>query len=418
MGSFASLLSCALNATDSGVRQPFKSSAVQLPLFISASQDSSTSCCSVSSLQLRQHKAVLSSRSSMPLLQDAAASNLCQPLEFRKSELQGLPMKLLWNVSQSFMSLVDSRLRSSLAALARQSSGEDDMLTPVLVGLLAASSNPINPTTVVTTFRTLTFAEHRANGDYIQPLIMEIVIDLNILGNTVAVTVEAPGTVRGTFSCNAEEAGPTRLLKVDIQIDTAALLVSMMAQARLAVRKAVGFATEVASHILLPSAPNTVSNSSSSSSVESVCQGKLVEETLPVSGSENDLMPPPPARARSSTSLLEMDEKKISSSNAGVSNNNHSWDEQGGKVGKGSLSGLSLLSAALSGLKRDCDDNPSDAHPASKKQRAATLSDVKGVDANSAADTETTTTSKSSARMDQVQPSSYADHDLQDIAKV
>jgi hypothetical protein len=53
----------------------------------------------------------------------------------------------------------------------------------------------------------------------------------------------------GHFSCKWKKKDP-RLLKVDIQIDTAALLVSMMAQARLAVRKAVGFATDIASHIL------------------------------------------------------------------------------------------------------------------------------------------------------------------------
>ena len=191
----------------------------------------------------------------------------------------------------------------------------------------------------------------------------------------------------------------------------------MMAQARLAVRKAVGFATEIASHILLPTSSNMVSSSSSVLSMESACTEKVVEETLPVSGSENDLMPPPPARARSSTSLLGMDEKKISSFNAGVSDNNNSCDEQGGKVGKGSLSKLTLLSTALSGLKRDCDDNSSDLQPDSKKQRVTTLSDFKGVDTDSAADTETTTTSKSSARMDQVQPS-YAGDDLQEIAKV
>jgi hypothetical protein len=403
MGSFASLISCALNATDSGVQQPFKSSAVQLPFFISASQDSSTICCSVSSLQLRQHKAMFSSRSSKPLLQEAAASNLRRPIEFRKSELQDLPMKLLWNVSQSFMSLIESRLRSSVAALARQSSGDDDALTPVLVGLLAASNNPINPTTIITTFRTLDFSEHCTNGDYIQPLILEVVIDLNILGNTVAVTVEAPGIVRGDFSCNAEENGPAGLLKVDIQIDTSALLVSMMAQARLAVRKAAGFATDIASHILFPSASNTVSSSSSLHSMDSACAKNVVEENVPACGSENDLMPPPPARARSSTSL-EMDEKKISYHSDGVSNKNHYWDEQEGKVAKGSLSGLNLLSSALSGLKRDCTDDPSVLRPSSKKQRAATLT------------TKSTFTSKSS--MDQEQPTSYADDDLQDISAI
>lgn len=367
MGSFASLISCALNATDSGVRQPFKASAEQLRSFISASQDSSTSCCSVSSLQLRQHKAALSTRFSKPLLQDAAASNLLLPLEFRKSELQGLPMTLLRNVNQSFMSLVDSRLRSSLTALVQKSSGEDDPLTPVWARLLKASSNPIKPTTIVTTFRTLASSEHCANGDYIQPLILEIVIDLKILGNIVDVTVEAPGTVRGNFSCNAAEAG---LLKVDIQIDTAALLISMMAKARLAVRTAVGFATVVASHILLPSSSNMVSNSSSLLShsactkpivEDNACTKQVMEVNVPASDSENDLMPPPPARARISTPL-EMNEKQ-----------NHSWDEQEGKMGKGSFSGLVLLSTALGELKRDCND-PSDIRLDSKRQRSATLS--------------------------------------------
>jgi hypothetical protein len=314
-------------------------------------------------------------------------------------------MKLLWNVSQSFISLVDSRLRSSVAALARQSRGGSEK--DVALTLLAASSSPINPTTIVTTLRTLAFSERNADGDYIQPLILEVVIDLNILGNTVAVTVEAPGKVQGAFSSNSEEAG---LLKVDIQIDTAALLISMMAQARLAVRKAVGFATEVASHVLLSSSCNTLSNSSSLHSTDSA---SCTKESFPVFGSENDLMPPPPARTRSSTSL-EMDKKKISSSSAGVSNKNHSWDEHGGKLGKGSLSGLSILSKALSKMKRDCNDDPSYLHPDPKKQRAATLSDVKGWDADSAAaDAESTLTSKSS--MDQEQTSSYAGDDLQEI---
>jgi hypothetical protein len=427
LGSFTSLVSCGLNATDSGrILQPFKASAVKLPFLISASQDISASCCAVSSLQLRHKQAAFSPQSSKPVLQDAAASNLRQPLKVRKSELQNLPMKLLWNVSQAFMSLVDSRLRSSLTSLVRRSRGrsqEDDALTPVLVGLLASSSSsPINPTTIVTTFRTLEYSERNADGDYILPLIFEAVIDLNILGNTVAVTMKAPGTVRGTFTSNVEEAqvvglGPTELLKVDIQIDTAALLLSMMSQARMAVRKAVGFATVVASHLLLPSSSYADSNSSNSSSSllsmnsapslrTELVRPHVVECPIPGSGSENDLMPPPPARARSSTSMEN--EKKVPSSDAGVvSNKNHSWDDKGGKVlGKRSLSGLNLLTRALSGLEQESNDGPSDPRPDSKKQRAAALSDV-----NTFMD------------QDQEQPSSHADDDLPEesyanIAKV
>jgi hypothetical protein len=418
MESFTSLISCALNATDS---QPFRSSAVKLPFLISASQDSSTSCCAVSSLQLRNKQVALKPQSSKPVLQDAAASNLRQPLEVRKSELQNLPTKLLWNVSQSFMSLVDSRLRSSLTNLVRQSRGrsqEDDTLTPILVGLLASSSSsPINPTTIVTTFRTPEFSERNADGDYILPIIFEAVLDLNILGNTITVTVEAPGTVQGTFSCNVEEAkagASAELLKVDIQIDTATLLISMMSQARMAVRKAVGFATVVASHVLLLSSSCADSNSRSSSNSSllsmnstpslqtELVRSHVVECPIPGSGSENDLMPPPPARARSSTSM-EFLNKTISSSSAGVgSNKNHSWDDRGGKVpGKRSLSGLNLLTTALSGLEQESNDGPSDLRPDSKKQRIIT-----------AAGTESTSTSKFFMDQDQEQPSSHADDDF------
>jgi hypothetical protein len=443
IGSFASLISCALNTTDSGVSQPFKSSAVQLPFFISESQDTSAICCTASSLQLRQQESAFFPRPSKPLLQDAAASNLRHPLEVRKSELKGLPVKLLWNLSQSFMSLVDSRLRSSLAALVRQSRGgsqEDNALTRVLVGLLAASSSPINPTTIVTTFRTLAFSERNADGDYILPLVMEAVIDLNILGNIVAVAVEAPGTVLGTFACNAEQAGPAELLKIDIQIDTSALLVSMMAQARSAVRNAVGFATEVASHVLLSSSPSAVSNGSGLQSISSLpslqpelvatssaCTGSCKQAEPVAPGSEHDLMPPPPARARSSSSLETNDKKVQCSSSLMFNKNNDSWDEKEGKARKLSVSGLSLLTSALSGLqrnpnddasdhgpktlsglKRDYDDS-SDYRPDSKKRRATPESD-------SAADAESSSSSVSSKSTMEQEQTSHNGDDLKDIA--
>lgn len=371
VGSFASLLSCALNVTRAGViQQPFQASAQQLALFVTDTLEPTNVCCIASSLQLRQQDAAFVPKSSKALMQDAAASNLKHPVHVAKCELKNLPTILLSNLSTSFMSLVESRLRSSLKALVPQqpsANRQDDALTRVLVRLLSASSNPIQPTMIVTTFRTLAFPETNAAGDCVLPLIMEAVIDLTVLGNSISVSVEAPGTIQGSFSPRTTaRPGPAGMSTADIQIDTAALLASMMGQARIAARGAIGIATQVAARMLHAPASSSLSRPSggaSASNVPTLQQEPTAAsaQSQPTARPEKTLMPPPPARAS------PRKERAIVGSTATttVSNQEDSTDQSNPVSG---VSGLDLLTIALSGIKRSgtSDDDPSGSN---KKQR-------------------------------------------------
>jgi len=371
VAGFASLLSSALNVSGSAVNQPLQSSANKLPKLIASSQEGV--CCTVPSLKLQKRDSAFCPRSSKPLLEDAAATNLRHPIEVNRKQLSSLPMTLLWNLSKSFMSLVDSRLHSSLTALVRQSRG-DNAFSQVLVGLLSHSSNPISPTTVVTTFRTLAFSERTEEGTYAIPLIFEAIIDLNILqGNLIAFNVEAPGTIHGNFSCSSEPAGPVELLSIDISIDTTALLQSMMAQARIAVRRAVGLATETASELDLHQQSQRVVSSNNLQSAAAVAP---LRASLPLSSAksepvadvqrnsnrgdgdakssvakaENPLMPPPPARAPGHGSH-EHDRAGVARSTQ-TNVQNPTWNTND----ESNSSRLSLLTVALGGLKREHPD--------------------------------------------------------------
>jgi hypothetical protein len=347
--------------------------------FIAKSQEPSSICCTTSSLQLRQKDLAFYPTSSKPLLEDAASNNLRRPIEIPKDKLQSLPMTLLWNLSNSFMSLVDSRLRSSMGALLQHhllKGKEPDSLTWVLVGLLSGSSadstSPIKPTTIVTTFRPLKLSERNSDGDYILPLILKLVIDVNIFGTILAVAVEAPGTVQGSFAGNTEQ-----LHNIDVQIDTTALLATMMTQARVVIRKAIHLATQKAFIMLRLVRAVSSSNLASSSNTGSTCSSlhyggprvgmgerlrqavqevnlKRVAATLlgPASYPGHCFLMPPPPTHESSNSLSEGDAKIFSRSSLGNddtrsqnTHSNHSWSELKQTKNTG-FSGLALLTWA------------------------------------------------------------------------
>lgn len=383
IGHFTSLLSSALNVSRSTgtVKQPLQSVSEKLPFIFSRSIDAAALCCSVPSLQLKQKDPTFFPRSSKPLVEDAAALNLGTPLRVHRSDLKSLPITLLWNLSRSFLSLVDSRLRSSQTALVRQSRSrhrEDDAHSRVLVGLLAASSTPINPTAVVTTFRALAFSERVDEGDYILPIVMEAVFDLDVLGHFMTVTIEAPGTIQGSFVGNNHIAGPVELLKIEVQLDTSAMLKSMMTEARSVVRKALVVATEIATN-LLHSTPSRVSYHDTTdplmlqgSGERSVREMRLNSTSSDTSAngssaannsdtcSEHPQMLPPPARGKSEelshkrsteTSDKTSDAFSLETKNAPWGKNNTCGDKEDIDF----LENESFVSD-LSGVKRECLD--------------------------------------------------------------
>ena len=250
VGGFASLLSSALTLKgDDGNMEPLKNSSTQLQRFISPHADGNA-CCVVPTLMLKQGETQSATGGGSTNLQETAALNLAKTLELSVDVLEAAPMALLANLCESFSLLIDSRLRSSIAALVRQSQFQKDAtLTRVLVGLLACSESPISPTTVVTSFRVLSLSDQTPRGELVMPLVMETIVDLTIFGNLVNVTLVAPGTIQA-YLCPHDGL----IQCAEVVLDTVAFLQSMMKQARFAVRKAVAIASNMATKLLIPSA--------------------------------------------------------------------------------------------------------------------------------------------------------------------
>lgn len=319
--------------------EPLKDSSTTLPRLMSSLVRTESVCCMIPTLMLKHQD---SSRSSHGSIEEYAALNLARPLALKRGELQAAPLTLLGNLIESFMSLVDSRKRSSLTALIRQSQTQkDSTLTRVLVGLLACSNDPITPSTVVTSFRVLQASERNASGDIVMPLVMETVVDLKIFGSLITISVVAPGTIQASF------ASDCMITKVEVVLDTVAFLQSMMKQARYAVRKAVALSSNMASKLLGFSSSSlkqqsddcsTMSGSSGAPPVKVRSFQKLAQDIGRVNSKADmmasSLMPPPPSRP-SKRSIADMNS---SSPAMDKPMHNATWGEHS--------AGLSLLTAA------------------------------------------------------------------------
>ena len=336
--SFASLLSSALTAN--GVTPASRSDAKSLPRLISHSVSDEADCCRVPCLMLK-HNNDSSQPSSSPI--DAAASYLARKLNLNRLELESLPLALLENLTESFMSLVDSRLRAkiSLSLAPKPDAPTPSALTKAVVKLLAETSEPISPTAVVTSFRILPVH----NGDQVAPLVMETVIDLNILDHQLTVTLVAPGTIQGTFNSDG------LLSNVEVALDTIALLESMMVQARIAARRSIIIATGLASNLPVPPMDFASSDfiGSVTAAVEASKAAKALSEHADDMQVENvnnttdssSMMPPPPRVPQ-----LQGSSKSQTDQRGYDCGRQTSW---GG--GGGNANGLSFLTAAAIGLK-------------------------------------------------------------------
>jgi hypothetical protein len=376
LGSFASLLSSAI-ATNSegGSSEPLRNSADKLACFVAPDVANDTACCAVPSMLLNPKR---KESSSAGTLEEAAALKLAKPLTLRRGELKYLPKLLLQNLKDSFMVLVDARMRSSVLALVRQSRVQKEKaLMKVLIGLIACSSNPISPTTVVTSFRALPVAERIPGGECVLPLVMEVVIDLKVLGSMVTVTFVAPGTIQGKSEPNATEL----LRKVEVVLDTVTLLHSMMKEARVAAKKAITLFSTIASQLLPPtaaafdvmaqgpaSADTSPEEQGSSELLETNAMPKKVESSTKLFDPE---MPPPARKSPSWRSLGDFDSRSLASDFRDKKQNaTWSTNQAGPSSQKGA--GLMLLTAAAS-LKRRrgaSDEQASDDQEDSKRPRA------------------------------------------------
>mmetsp|Transcript_5346 Transcript_5346/g.5891 ORF Transcript_5346/g.5891 Transcript_5346/m.5891 type:complete len:489 (-) Transcript_5346:156-1622(-) len=270
IGGFASCMSTALTLEKDN-DQPLKNSSDVLPKFISAHLSPADVCMVMPTLMIKYGEGQFSRTNNSTTPKEKAALNLARRVSLTSKELEAAPMVLLMNICKSFTFLIDSRLRSSTQVLLQKSSqfelqhkqqqfqsqhpnpNTSSLLTSsatfnrLLAGLLSCSDfRPIAPCTVVTSFRVLPASEVSPDGEVVMPLVLETVIDLKIFQKELeTIHIVAPGTIKAVIIANDFRIG-----KAEIVLDTAAFLASLMKQARHAVRRAIQYASKIASGLL------------------------------------------------------------------------------------------------------------------------------------------------------------------------
>eukprot|EP00521_Asterionellopsis_glacialis_P017203 CAMPEP_0195298796 /NCGR_PEP_ID=MMETSP0707-20130614/24244_1 /TAXON_ID=33640 /ORGANISM="Asterionellopsis glacialis, Strain CCMP134" /LENGTH=579 /DNA_ID=CAMNT_0040361019 /DNA_START=76 /DNA_END=1815 /DNA_ORIENTATION=- len=174
-------------------------------------------------------------------LEQTAAQHLSSTTSWTKSSLIYAPGAIAKNMAASFKSLVESRIKAWTVLLLRHSlqSGDNSSRNR----LLSMLSSSVHLSSVKTAFTTLPLPPS-ARGlqqeyDVILPLLFEAKLTAGTKGEYDDVVVRAPGTISANFA--EDELG---LSRVDVRLDTAPLLESLVEQARLVVFKAVARATK------------------------------------------------------------------------------------------------------------------------------------------------------------------------------
>lgn len=326
ISDFACLLSCGLCVSEAnGSFQVLGDSSERLCDMMAATATTATtaaeagdivdctSWCRIPSLQLKQKNGFSCPNSSnKTLMEQAAAANLSIPVTMQgQQELKKVPLSLLWNAQQTFLYLVDSRLKSTWDAFGRQlqqqqqQRGTGPSRTNIVRQVLQPSTQPIHLHSIVTSFRCALGYDasepttnnnkdgNNNNNWYVQPLMAGVVMDLKVLGQVVTVQLQAPGNIRGLFAQRAaRDDEPLFFAAVEVVLDTAAVLKSMMQETRRLVRRAVSLAYQVAAcmtHTLPRNAPGGILNNYPHQSMLSQLAASVLEPDK--SSSNNKGMP-------------------------------------------------------------------------------------------------------------------------------
>jgi len=179
-------------------------------------------------------------------VEQKAAQSLGSLTSWTKSSVVYASTAIARNVSDSFSSLVDSRVRAWTLLLLRHSLTTGDSASRSR--LLSMLSSIIKVHSARTDFKTIPLPEsaagHPKEVDVILPLLLEVEMQVSIQNKVDTVTLRAPGTIAGTFEkLDGASNRSSGLVKVDIRLDTGAMLDSMVQQARMVVFKAVAKAT-------------------------------------------------------------------------------------------------------------------------------------------------------------------------------
>lgn len=173
------------------------------------------------------------------LLLKKSANDLSCPLHADRSNIDGMPLKLLCNISISIHQLIRSRLRASIAALIAKTTKLGDFEEADILHRLYLSRRAIDIMNVSTSFCAIlgdhdmsTAVRIDENGAIVTPIIFETIMEVSMLGKSNTLKINAPGMI--SVSLNE-----TNILfkRIRISLDTVTLLKTMMDQVRVVVNK-------------------------------------------------------------------------------------------------------------------------------------------------------------------------------------
>ena len=132
-------------------------------------------------------------------VEQKAAQSLGSITSWTKSSVAYAPGAVSKNISDSFSSLVDSRVRAWTLLLLRHSLTTGDTVSRSR--LLTMLSSIIKIDSASTSFKTLPLPDsargHEKEADSILPLLLEVDMEVSIQNQAEKVTLRAPGTVSG-----------------------------------------------------------------------------------------------------------------------------------------------------------------------------------------------------------------------------
>jgi hypothetical protein len=184
--------------------------------------------CSVTSFGLEKRKHHSGPLSKESLAVDIATS-FDDELQFVTSNMQSLGPTITRNILQSFMALVDSRVRSTVQALYKHAQHDSSQkLMQILQTLSTMSDSLVTPTKASSRTRVDESGISITGGQTSAPVVMETIIEVEIMGEQLSVVLEATGTIIALI----EQFPSAKIARAKVAFDTSSFLKILMANAR------------------------------------------------------------------------------------------------------------------------------------------------------------------------------------------
>lgn len=188
---------------------------------------------------------------------EAAALSLAYPNFYCKSNIAQAPSEIVKNISSTFKTLIESKLRrynamqkenSKSKNALREKGSNDGAHHPTENSQLDARTHISTICTIFEVFSCKDKPNSFIPKEKVLPMILTTTIDLNVFGNPFTVCLQTPGTIAGKLARN----GNGLLSNITINLDTMSLLEGLMQYAKLITKTAVSVHSTLADTSFAP----------------------------------------------------------------------------------------------------------------------------------------------------------------------